>query len=368
MAISSSAGGQLHAGEMRAHVARVLVQVNLMSLALSSPKKKEVPEGIKVKINWYLLGSGKLREQPAPQGWPTEEPGQLGESWFDIEDAEPEELRRFLAPLNLHPLMLDRCVDLALVPGVISYGRAVLLEFPAAFDREAEGQAYLTFVLQSPVLVTIRHGMMPGYGDLVKSLVAEKASSLSHLVQIVYLILDALTDLSVQAETDVRDQILGMARTLNEDPGAIHAGDLTRLRWQVDKLVSLIENQLYCVAGLNASDNEALQEPHRKAYIQDLTSEVEIAQRGIYRLESRVNDLHAYYQMAASDRVEKRLRILTIVSAITLPLGLIAGLLGMNVGGLPGSKFPYGFAIVIVLMAAIAVAELLYFKRKGWFD
>jgi len=57
--------------------------------------------------------------------------------------------------------MLDRCVDLAVVPGVISYGQAVLLEFPAAFDREAEGQAYLTFVLKSPVLMTIRHGPMP---------------------------------------------------------------------------------------------------------------------------------------------------------------------------------------------------------------
>jgi zinc transporter len=264
--------------------------------------------------------------------------------------------------------MLDRCVDLAVVPGVIFYGQAVLLEFPAAFDREAEGQAYLTFVLQSPVLVTIRHGLMPAISDLIQSLVAEKAPRLSHLVQIVYLILDDLTDLSVQAETEVRDQILRMAKILNEDPGANHAGDLTKLRWQVDKLVSLIENQIYCIAGLNASDNEALQEPHRKAYIQDLASEVEIAQRGIYRLEARVNDLHAYYQMAGSDRVEKRLRILTIVSAITLPLGLIAGLLGMNVGGLPGSKFPYAFIIVIVLMVAIAVVDLWYFKRKGWFD
>ena len=72
--------------------------------------------------------------------------------------------------------------------------------------------------------------------------------------------------------------------------------------------------------------------------------------------------------MAGSDRVEKRLRILTIVSAITLPLGLIAGLLGMNVGGLPGTKVSYGFIIVIVLMIAIAAVELWYFKRKGWFD
>ncbi len=62
--------------------------------------------------------------------------------------------------------------------------------------------------------------------------------------------------------------------------------------------------------------------------------------------------MHDYYQMAGSDRVEKRLRILAIVSAIILPLGLIAGLLGMNVSGLPGSKFPYGFMIVIALMVA----------------
>ena len=66
--------------------------------------------------------------------------------------------------------------------------------------------------------------------------------------------------------------------------------------------------------------------------------------------------------------MEKRLRILTIVSAITLPFSLIAGLLGMNVGGLPGMQNPSGFIIVIVMLAAIGVVELWYFKWKGWFE
>jgi Mg2+ and Co2+ transporter CorA len=72
--------------------------------------------------------------------------------------------------------------------------------------------------------------------------------------------------------------------------------------------------------------------------------------------------------MAGSDRVEKRLRFLTIVSMITLPLGLIAGLLGMNVGGLPGISFRFGFLAVVVMMAVIALLEYLYFKHNGWFD
>jgi Mg2+ and Co2+ transporter CorA len=259
-----------------------------------------------VKINWYLLNSGKLEKQPTISDWPQGDPGRLGESWFDIEKAEPEELRRFLAPLDLHPLILKRCLDAADVPGVISYGKAVLLEYPAAYESEADSQAYLTFVLQSPVLVTIRHGSMPAIDEVAQDLTGEQSPDLAHLVQIVYLILDDVTDMSVQAETEVRDQIMQTAKTLTRNPGMVHSSDLTGLRWQVDQLISLVENQQYCIAGLNASDNQALQEPHRKAYLQDLLSEVEIAQRGVYRLENRANDLYASYQMAGSALVEKR--------------------------------------------------------------
>jgi magnesium transporter len=323
---------------------------------------------ITVKINWYLLKSGKLLKQPSTTDWPKGDISQLGESWFDIEEAEPEEIKKFLTPLNLHPLILDRCVDQADVPGVISYDKAVLLEFPVAINEESDDPAYLTFVLQSPVLVTIRHGVMPAIDELAQSLTGEKAPVLNHLVQILYLILDDITDVSVQAETEVRDQILNTAKILTKNPGSVQTADLTKLRWQVDKLVALIENQQYCIAALNASDNDSLKEPHRRAYLQDLQSEIEIAQRGIYRLETRVNDLYAYYQMAGSDLVEKRLRTLTIISAITLPLGLIAGLLGMNVGGVPWITFSLGFIFVIILMVLIAAVELWYFKKRGWFD
>ena len=321
-----------------------------------------------MKINSYLLGSGKLQPGPAAVNLPRIDPGQTAEIWYDVEDAEPDELRRFLSTLELHPLMLNRCLDKANTAGVISFGKAVLLEYPVALDLDIEVSCYITIVLRHPVLITVRHSTMPALNDLVRNLTLEEESGVENLAQLVYRIVDELTDLSVQAETEVRDKIMNTSRTMADNPGNVRERDLTSLRWKVEKLVSLIENQMYCVTGLNASDNAALQEPHRKAYIQDLVSEVEIAQRGIYRLEVRVKDLFDSYQMAGSTRVEKRLRILTIVSTITLPFGLIAGLLGMNVGGLPGIQEPYGFVIVIGLMLAIAAAELWYFKRKGWLD
>ncbi len=321
-----------------------------------------------MKINWYLLSSGRIKEQQTIDSWPTVDVSKLGENWFEIEDATPDELRDFLAPLDLHPVMTNRCIDSVNSPGVVAYDRAVLMEFPAAHNLDASDLSYLTIILQGSILVTIRAGPIPAIKELVDDIAAEKTPSLSHLVHLIYLILDYLTDLSIQAETEARDKTLNLAKTLSENPAKVNAGDLDNLRWQTEKLVTLIENQLYCVTGLASSDNKALQEPHRKAYLQDLLTELQIAQSGIHRLETRVNSLWDSYQAVGSSRVEKRLRILTIISAITLPFSLIAGLLGMNVGGLPATQDPQGFIIVIVLMAVIGAVELWYFERKGWLD
>lgn len=320
-----------------------------------------------MKVTWYQVSTGKLVEGTTPAGWQaaTLDPG--SEVWLDVESHQPEELRALLAPLALHPLVLARCLVAKNVPGVVSSETAILLEFPAMLTRAAVEPAYLTLLLQSGVLVTLRKAPMPVLDDLVQELLGDNTNDVSHLAQLMYLILDHLTDLSVKAEIDARDEVLRTARMLTEEPGEVDGTELTRLRWQVDRLASLIENQLYSAAGLKASDHPALKEPHRNAYLQDLVSELELAQRGIYRLDSRVNDLYSYYQMNQSDQVDRRLRILTIVSVIALPLGLIAGLLGMNVGGVPATHTPWGFAIVMVLMVLMAVVELVYFKRRGWF-
>ena len=321
-----------------------------------------------MKIRWYLISSGRLKEQQPLTNWPAMDKSKLSESWFDIEDAKPEEILNFLAPLGLHPVMVKRCSDSASTPGVISYDNALLLEFPVALNLDSLDPTFLTIVLRGPVLITIRSCPMPAIEELLSDIASEKIPSVSHLIQIVYLILDELTDLSVKAETEARDKTLNIAKTLVDNPATVKASDLANLRLQVEKLISLIENQLYCVTALDSSDNEALVDRHRKAYVKDLLSELEIAQMGIQRLETRVNGLYDSYQAMGNSRVEKRLRILTIISAITLPFSLIAGLLGMNVGGLPGLQDPQGFVIVIILMAVIGAVELLFFKRKGWLD
>lgn len=67
-----------------------------------------------------------------------------------------------------------------------------------------------------------------------------------------------------------------------------------------------------------------------------------------------------------SEQVEKRMYVLSIVAAIFLPLSFVTGLLGINVGGIPGGESHWGFAIVSAISVMIVIVELWLFKRNRW--
>jgi zinc transporter len=57
---------------------------------------------------------------------------------------------------------------------------------------------------------------------------------------------------------------------------------------------------------------------------------------------------------------------LTVVASIMLPLGFLTGLLGINVGGIPGAESPWGFAAVCGILAGIVGAQVILFRRLRW--
>ena len=61
-----------------------------------------------------------------------------------------------------------------------------------------------------------------------------------------------------------------------------------------------------------------------------------------------------------------RMYVLSVVAAIFLPLTFVTGLLGMNVGGLPGLEDPAGFAWSIVVMILCGAGLLFFFRWKKW--
>ncbi|OCL84325.1 zinc transporter ZntB [Arcobacter porcinus] len=67
-----------------------------------------------------------------------------------------------------------------------------------------------------------------------------------------------------------------------------------------------------------------------------------------------------------SEDINKKMYMLAIISATFLPLTFLTGLLGINVGGIPGSSNENAFLIFSVILVCVVVFQFLLFKRNKW--
>jgi zinc transporter len=67
-----------------------------------------------------------------------------------------------------------------------------------------------------------------------------------------------------------------------------------------------------------------------------------------------------------SDQMNKKMYILSIISAIFLPLTFLTGLLGINIGGIPGANNDNAFYIFSIILVMVTSAQFLLFKKKKW--
>jgi len=81
-------------------------------------------------------------------------------------------------------------------------------------------------------------------------------------------------------------------------------------------------------------------------------------------LRERANVLQDEINHTVASTLNRNMYMLSIVAAVFLPLGLLTGLLGINVGGVPGTQSPYAFWIVCGILAVVSVAEVWFLRRR----
>jgi Mg2+ and Co2+ transporter CorA len=67
-----------------------------------------------------------------------------------------------------------------------------------------------------------------------------------------------------------------------------------------------------------------------------------------------------------SHRTTEIMRLLTLITAIFMPLTLITGIFGMNFDVIPGLHKAYGFWLALVAMLGVVVGMIAYFRHKHW--
>ena len=86
--------------------------------------------------------------------------------------------------------------------------------------------------------------------------------------------------------------------------------------------------------------------------------------RDMTTLQERIKLLQEEIAAGINERTGRTLFVLTAVTVLALPINVIAGLFGMNVGGVPYSQEPWGFWIVVGIVATFStIAAWLVFRR-----
>ena len=83
-------------------------------------------------------------------------------------------------------------------------------------------------------------------------------------------------------------------------------------------------------------------------------------------LRDYVTQIREAYQAEVDINLNTTMKIFTVITAIFLPLTLVAGWYGMNFN-MPEYQSPYGYPIVIAVSLIVVAACLLFFKKRKWF-
>jgi magnesium transporter len=92
----------------------------------------------------------------------------------------------------------------------------------------------------------------------------------------------------------------------------------------------------------------------------------------VYReLSSNLMDV---FLSSSGNRMNEVMKVLTMITTIFIPLSFIAGIYGMNFDGdrsphnMPELRWYWGYPACLGVMLVLALLEVYYFYKKGWFE
>ena len=83
-------------------------------------------------------------------------------------------------------------------------------------------------------------------------------------------------------------------------------------------------------------------------------------------LRDMVSGMLDVYLSSVSNKMNEVMKVLTIIATIFIPITFIAGIYGMNFEFMPELKWHWAYPLVWIVIIAVGVSMLFYFKKKKW--
>lgn len=145
---------------------------------------------------------------------------------------------------------------------------------------------------------------------------------------------------------------------------SLSADDLTRIRRPLITLRRFMGPQRDCLSQL-AQGPIWLDEP-TKVSLRESANQLSRYVEDFHAMQERALILQEQLWSEHNEQLNRRMYMLAIVTTVFLPLSFLTGLLGVNVGGIPGAESPYGFTVFIGITLVVGVLVMVLLKRKHW--
>jgi magnesium transporter len=167
---------------------------------------------------------------------------------------------------------------------------------------------------------------------------------------------------------ELRRQVSRLTERIDRGDDEIAIDEILESEAAVETLAAMVEEQLFCFQRLKSAHSPALNLVEIASDFDLPVSSLHYVDRTIDRLEQRVRGLRNRYEMLIGEKTNRRLAFLTIISAVFLPLTLIAGIYGMNFKKMPGLDLAFGYPLALSFMALVTAGMIWFFWKKGWFE
>lgn len=188
---------------------------------------------------------------------------------------------------------------------------------------------------------------------------------------LLYALLDALVDRMLHLTDEIEDAITDLEEdTVKDDSDPDDDGENIRTIYRMKRIVIRLGRMTYplrdMVRTFERYDHPLLP-PEMDMYFSDLYDHTLRAFDRIEHARMILQELQDFYHTEHERRTSDILRLLTVVTAIFIPLTFIAGIYGMNFKHMPELETEYGYFVTIGLMAVFVVAAFIFFRVKRWF-
>ena len=290
--------------------------------------------------------------------------------WVDMEEPTEADDRILLDVFRFHPLTVEDCRETRNYPKVEEFpGYLYFIVHGVKADTSPDhfNTIELDAFIGPNYVITYHHDMFRSINNVKKLLSTSPVACQRGAAFLMHQVLDQIVDYYSPVLDDFDERIAKLEDdifTLNRPNKAI-LEEVMDLKRGVLRLRRISARQMEVI--LRTSRGEfALIPAQLLPFYRDIYDHI----MRITDLAESYRDLISgsldAYMSVVGNRMNEIMKVLTIFSAIMLPLTFIAGLYGMNFDNLPELHWKYSYFLVLALMLLVAGTMLYFFWRRGW--